>query len=280
MYTRDEVLLSIDNVSQSYGDHEVLSNISVKIHNLHRTDGTHTAGQVVSFLGPSGCGKSQLLRIIAGLQRPTEGQVTIDPDGKPVRKGICGVIFQKYPLFMHRTVMGNLKLAGKLAGLSTPQATEQATQLLETFDLENCGHKYPGELSGGMQQRVAIAQQLINMGGDSPTLTRMILMDEPFAALDPRNTYKTCKLLRKVADLHDTNTIIVVTHDIRAALSVGDIVWVMGRDRDAAGKVCSGGKIVKELDLVNQGLTWHPDVESLPDFVRLNKEINEMFHTL
>ncbi len=83
-----------------------------------------------------------------------------------------------------------------------------------------------------------------------------------------------------MADLHDTNTIIVVTHDLAAALCIGDIVWVMGRDRDKDGKVCSGGKIVKELDLVNAGLTWQPDIDTLPAFAELQRELSGMFGTL
>lgn len=280
MYSRGEVLLSLENVVQSYGDHEVLSNVSVRVHNLHSSDTTRTTGQVIAFLGPSGCGKTQLLRIISGLQRPTGGAVFIDPDRKPIKKGMCGVVFQRYPLFMHRTVLGNLVLAGKMAGLDNNTARTKSLELLENFKLGGSGAKYPGELSGGMQQRVAICQQLINMEGAGQTYTRLILMDEPFAALDPHNTHKTCKLIRKVADLHDTNTVIVVTHGIRAALSIGDVVWIMGRDHDASGKVCSGGKIMQELDLAEHGLAWHPEVESQPEFIRLNTEINNMFHTL
>jgi len=281
VYTRDEVLLHIENVSQKYEDKVVLENLSIKIHNLHATDAAVTAGQVVGFLGPSGCGKTQLLRIISGLQRPTTGEVFIDADKKRMRKGMCGVVFQTYPLFLHRTVMGNLLLAGSMAGMTHAEAMNTANELLATFELEGSAEKFPGELSGGMQQRVAICQQLINMDSKlGHTDTRLMLLDEPFAALDPRNTFKTCKLLRKVADMHDLNTIVVVTHDIRAALSVSDVLWIMGRDRDENGKVCSGGKIIQELDLVNQGLTWHPEVESLPAFIKLNKDINELFHIL
>lgn len=280
MYSRNEVLLSIEDVTQRYGKNEVLSNINVQVRNLQNTDANIVAGQVIAFLGPSGCGKTQLLRIIAGLQEPTTGGVFIDPDRKDIERGMAGVVFQQYPLFDHRTVEGNLMLAGELAGMTQKKAQSHAKDLLAMFELDSTGSKYPKELSGGMRQRVAICQQLMNMDGQNQTHTRLMLMDEPFAALDPRNTIKTCKLIRKVADMHDTNTIIVVTHDLRAALSIADILWVMGRDRDENGKVCSGGKIVKEYDLVNAGLTWHPEIDTLPAFAELERELSAMFHYL
>lgn len=280
-YTRDEVLLSIEGVCQVYGQLEVLRDINVQIRNLHSSDSSDKQpGQVIAFLGPSGCGKTQLLRIIAGLQTPTLGRVLIDPDSKPIKRGMTGVVFQKYPLFGHRTVFGNLTLAGELAGMTYLGAKEKAEYYLDLFELADAIDKYPVELSGGMQQRVAISQQLMNMDGQSATYTRLMLMDEPFAALDHRNCRKTCSLIRQVADLHDTNTIIVVTHDISAALCIGDIVWVMGRDRDKNGKVCSGGKIVKELDLISAGLTWQPDIDTLPAFAEVRRELAGMFQTL
>lgn len=223
---------------------------------------------------------SVMLKIIAGLLAPTVGCVKIDPDAKPIKRGMTGVVFQKYPLFCHRTVFGNLTLAGEMAGMTYLGAKEKADYYLDLFELSTASDKYPVELSGGMQQRVAISQQLMNMDGQSATYTRLMLMDEPFAALDHRNTRKTCQLIRRVADLHDTNTIIVVTHDISAALCIGDIVWVMGRDRDKDGKVCSGGKIVKEFDLINAGLTWQPEIDTLPAFAELRRELAGMFQTL
>lgn len=280
-YERNEVLLDIRNVSMRYGQNTVLEDINVQVRNLQCTShAEQTTGQVIAFLGPSGCGKTQLLRIIAGLQEPTEGGVFIDPDGKPAKKGMSGVVFQKYPLFGHRTVLSNLLLAGTMAGMKEDEAKHHAMELMTLFELEPAINKYPAELSGGMQQRVAISQQLMNMDGPNNTYTRLMLMDEPFAALDPRNTRTTCTRIRKVADMHDTNTIIVVTHDLRAALMIGDIVWVMGRDRDAQGKVCSGGKIVRQLDLIDEGLTWHPDIEQQPNFIRIERELAAMFHIL
>ncbi len=279
-YTRDEVLLNIEHVSHTFGQNEALRDINVKIRNLKSSDPTRTTGQVIAFLGPSGCGKSTLLRIIAGLDAPTVGQVRIDPDAKPIKRGTVGVVFQKYPLFEHRTVFGNLVIAGELAGMKYLAAKEQTEYYLDLFEMTQASEKYPVELSRGMQQRVAISQQLMNMDGQSETYTRLMLMDEPFAALDHRNCRKTCSLVRKVADLHDTNTIIVVTHDISAALCIGDIVWVMGREKDENGKVCSGGKIVKELDLISAGLTWQPDIDTLPAFAEVRRELAGMFQTL
>lgn len=281
-FTRNEELLRVQNVYMRYGNTEVLSDVNVVINNLNCSVSSKITGQVVSFLGPSGAGKTQLLRIIAGLQKPTEGTVTIDPDQHPIVRGSVGVVFQRYPLFEHRTVISNLIVAGTLAGMKSNEAKDRGRYYLSQFELSDAEEKYPAELSGGMKQRVAICQQLIGLDGPKRhgTKTRLILMDEPFAALDPRNTNKVCKLVRTVADLHDTNTIIVVTHDLRAALSIADTLWVMGRDRDANGKVISGGKIVKEYDLVSAGLTWHPEIDTLPAFSEMERELSGMFQHL
>lgn len=277
---RDEVLLNIDHVSKSYGSKEVLSDVTVQIRDLHCSDATKVCGQVVAFLGPSGAGKSQLLQIIAGLEAPTSGNVFLDSEARPVRAGMVGVVFQRYPVWNHRRVLGNLQLAGELAGMTSKQALDRGQQYLDMFDLAGDAGKYPAELSGGMQQRLAIIRQLMSLDGPHAHDTRLLLMDEPFAALDIKNTRRACKLIRSVADLNDKTTIIVVTHDLRAALSVADTMWVMGKDRDAAGKSISGGKIVREIDLVECGLTWSPDIYSMPEFLRLEADLAEMFQTL
>lgn len=279
-YSRDEILLTIDNVTKKYGQTEVLSGVSAQIRDLHSTDAGRIVGQVVAFLGPSGVGKSQLLQIIAGLEPPTSGGVFLDGDKRAVRSGMVGVVFQRYPVWNHRKVLGNLMLAGELAGMTERGARARANEYLQMFDLSTDGDKYPAELSGGMQQRLAIARQLISLDGPCAREMRLLLMDEPFAALDPKNTRKVCKLIRSVADLNDKNTLVIVTHDLRAALSVADMVWVMGKDRDLAGRSTSGGKIIREIDLVERGLTWHPDIELMPEFLSLEAELAQMFQTL
>lgn len=279
-YSRDEVLLKIDNVTKRYGTKEVLSGVDVQIRDLHCSEAGRIVGQVVAFLGPSGTGKTQLLQIIAGLEAPTLGRVLLDGDQKPVHRGMVGMVFQRYPVWNHRRVMKNLTIPGELAGMSASSATSRATEYLEAFGIAADVHKFPGELSGGMQQRVAIIRQLMSMDGPKAHPTRLLLMDEPFSALDLNNTQKTCKVIRRVADMDDKTTVIVVTHDIRAALCVADTVWLMGRDRDAAGCPTSGGKIKREIDLAQMELAWHPELMHTPAFQEIEAEIAAAYRCL
>lgn len=125
-----------------------------------------------------------------------------------------------------------------------------------------------------MQQRVAICRQLMNMED-----SRIMLMDEPFSALDPRNTRKVCRLIRRVADLSDKTTVVVVTHDIRAALSVADMVWIMGRTTLPDGSH-GGGTILKCVDLADMELAWHPERCEDDDFLRLERSMLAEFDSL
>lgn len=270
VYTRDEPLVRIEGVTKRFGDKPVLGGISVTIRDLHCNVQGRTVGQVVAFLGPSGSGKSVLLRIIAGLDQPTEGAVYLDGETTPVKAGQVGVVFQDYPMFHNRTVLGNLRLAGLLAGMPRELATSAAKAYLNRFDLACDADKYPAELSGGMRQRVAIARQLISMDGPKAPASRLMLMDEPFSALDPKNVRMVCKLLRNVADSSDKNTVLVVTHDLRAALSVADMIWVLGRGP-------AGSTIIREMDLASEGLPWMEESAGDPRFQEFEAELAGMF---
>ncbi len=285
---RTETLLSVENVYLSFGDKQILSDVCVKVDNLHRSDdgvnGQHT-GQVVAFLGPSGVGKTQLLRILSGLQKPTSGNVYLGSNRHPVHAGLVGLVSQNYWVYPNRTVLGNLRTAAMQKDrVSFVQdiltyfkrrktATEQAVDMLQKFDLTQRADMYPAQLSGGQRQRAAIAQQLL-------CSEHFLLMDEPTAGLDPIMKRKVCNLITEVANQDDLNTIIVVTHDIRSALSFADTVWIMGRDRDAQGNIISGAKIKKVYDLIDRGLTWNRDAMNLPSFVETEKEISMEFDNL
>lgn len=279
-YTRDEVLLTVNNVTKRYGTKEVLSNVNVQLHDLHCSDAGRCVGQVAALLAPSGSGKSQLLQAIAGLEAPTIGSVLLDADQKPVVRGMVGMVFQGYPIWNHRIVLTNLTIPGELAGMTPVEAKDRAMLYLETFGLAGDAMKYPGELSGGMRQRVAIIRQLCSMDGPKARPTRLLLMDEPFSALDLNNTQKMCATIRNIADLHDEATVLVVTHDIRAALSVSDMVWLMGRDRDANGNYVSGGKIMREMDMAAMELAWHPELIHTKEFQEIESEICESYRKL
>src|SRR5262249_15432667 len=154
------------------------------------------------------------------LATPGAGSVLVGADAKPVEPGMVGVVFQNYVLFEHRTVLGNLVVAAKRAGMSGKVAVDCSRDMLKRFGLDAYASRYPVQLSGGQRQRVAIAQQFV-------CSQHYLLMDEPFSGLDPLAVENVCRLITEVANLHDLNTIIVVTHNIEAALQVADTVIIL-----------------------------------------------------
>jgi len=271
-YNLGETLLKIDNVCLDYEGTSVLKNVSAEIKNITRPG--ITTGQIIGFLGPSGSGKTQLFRIIAGLNPPTSGKVTLLGKEEHVGAGEVGVVAQNYPLFEHRTVLSNLILAAKQKEKSTKVAKDKARELLSQFDLLDRALCYPAQLSGGQRQRCAILQQIL-------CSEHFLLLDEPFSGLDLIMLEKTGKLLSKIAAMHDLNTIIVITHDITAAASISDHLWVLGKDRGADGVHVPGSRILKEYNLIERGLAWEPDIVTSPllmDFVRdLKDEFRNLF---
>ena len=228
---------------------------------------------MVGLLGPSGVGKTRLFRIIAGLDQPDTGSVLVGEEQVPVRRGMVGVVAQNYPMFAHRTVHGNLLIAGLRAGLAREVATTKANDYLERFGLQGCGNKYPFQLSGGQRQRAAIAQQFM-------CSEHFLLMDEPFSGLDPMAVEKVCELIGELANAHTLNTIIVVTHDIAAAIAVSDTLWLMGRDSNGEGALIPGAKVRATYNLIERGLAWRKDVASTPEFMELHREIRQRFRLL
>jgi ABC-type nitrate/sulfonate/bicarbonate transport system ATPase subunit len=122
------------------------------------------------------------------------------------------------------------------------------------------------QLSGGQRQRVAILQQLM--------LDRhFIILDEPFSGLDPVNILNVINLISNIAHQHTLNTFIIITHDVTSALIISDHVYLLGRERDAQGKPMQGSKVIKIYDLIVEGLAYRPDIEDLPRFAEIRKEI-------
>jgi ABC-type nitrate/sulfonate/bicarbonate transport system ATPase subunit len=226
--------------------------------------------QIVSLLGPSGAGKTTALRIIAALDKPTSGSVTItngQPDQmRPVKIGDVGVVFQRYPLFDDLNVLNNLIVPATCAGINAKDANEKALTYLSDFNLENHGESWPVQLSGGQRQRVAILQQLMQD-------RHFIILDEPFSGLDPVNIMSVIKLIVTIANQHTLNTFIIITHDITSALIVSDHIYLLGRERDSEGKPIAGSKVMKEYDLIGENLAYHPDIEDIPRFAEIRKEI-------
>lgn len=264
-------ILKVDNVSQERGGRIVLRDVNLEIRDIYRPG--CVTGQVVGLLGPSGIGKTSLFRILAGLDAPDTGRVLIGETNRPVERGQIGVVAQNYPLFAHRTVLGNLMLAGRRAGLTAGVAEAKAAGYLKRFHLEDHAGVYPCQLSGGQRQRVAIAQQFM-------CSEHFLLMDEPFSGLDLVAVQDVIRLIEEVAAADELNTIILVTHDILSAMEVCDTIWLMGRDRDAQGNQIPGARIQATYDLMERDLAWRKDISTEPAFVALLHEIRGRFPSL
>lgn len=270
-YSMAENILQVQDVSLSLGGNLILDKVNFQIKNIIRPDAI--AGQVVGLLGPSGIGKTQLFHILAGLKHATSGQVLIGDPGVPVHRGMVGVVAQQSPLFMHRTVLGNLLIAGRRSGKTEAQTQAKAQSLLDRFRMTDRATHYPAMLSGGQRQRVAIAQQIM-------CSETFLLMDEPFSGLDLIALRKVQDLIREIATADELNTIIVVTHDIGVALEVCDTIHLLGRNSDQHGKFVPGARIQASYNLIERGLAWRKDISTTPEFLDCLKEIRERFTIL
>ena len=267
-FARHECILKIDNVSLNFGDKVVLQNVNADIVNIVRPG--MTQGQIVGFLGPSGIGKTKLFEIMAGLLRPTTGQVLIGTEQVPVKAGLMGVVQQNYPLFNHHTVFGNLDIAARKTTQNATERKDKIYNVLDRFSLRTHANMYPAQLSGGQRQRIAIAQQLL-------CSEHFLLMDEPFSGLDINMVEEVSNMIIEISNLHELNTIIIVSHDIVSTAAISDTLWLMGRDRDMHNNIIPGAKIKHTIDLIERHLAWQPDIKRLPDFTTLINEVRDMF---
>ncbi len=266
---RLETLLHIEKVGKEFPMNDGSTFVALKDFTLE-IQNIKDKPQIVSLLGPSGSGKTTALRIIAGLDKPTSGSVLITNGAsqqlRPVRVGDVGVVFQRYPLFEDLNVLHNLIDPAVRSGMNKDAAKEKALRLLDEFDLVKQGLAWPLQLSGGQRQRVAILQQLM--------LDRhFIILDEPFSGLDPVNILNVIKLISDIAHEHTLNTFLIITHDVTSALIISDHVYLLGRERDANNEPVQGSKVMKVYDLIAEGLAYRPDIEDLPRFAEIRKEI-------
>jgi NitT/TauT family transport system ATP-binding protein len=173
----------------------------------------------ITILGPSGCGKSTLLRMVAGLDTPTSGTITLD--GRPVREPGAdrGMVFQSYTLFPWLTVLQNVCFGLREQGVAIAEQLQTARHFIGKVGLKGFENHFPKQLSGGMQQRTALARALAN----NP---RILLMDEPFGALDHQTRELMQELLQGIWEA-ERKTVMFVTHDIDEAIFMGNRVVVM-----------------------------------------------------
>lgn len=209
--------LELINLEKRYGETQAVRGVNLNL----------PSSQYCCLLGPSGCGKTSLLRMIAGHEEITEGDVILDnaniSDTPPAQRS-TSMMFQNYALFPHLKVIDNVAFALKISGIGKPERHERAMELIESVQLEKMADRYPNQLSGGQQQRVALARALI-------TKPKLLLLDEPLSALDPflRVEMRTeLKALQRQLGI----TFVHVTHSQEEAMALADLVLVMN-----AGKV-------------------------------------------
>ena len=214
------MVIQIDEISKLFGTTAALQPVSLSI----------PGGALVALLGPSGSGKTTLLRILGGLEYPTSGRVLFDghdATGMTVQERRAGFVFQSYALFRHMTVFDNiaygLNARPRASRPSRAEIARRVTKLLDLIQLPQIADRYPSQISGGQRQRVALARALA-------IEPRMLLLDEPFGALDA----KVRKELRQgLREIHDETglTTVFVTHDQDEAMELADLVVVMSMGR-------------------------------------------------
>jgi NitT/TauT family transport system ATP-binding protein len=218
-----QIKLCVDGLCKSYTSPagqkvEAIRNISFDIEDVFSDDGKDI-GEFRVFLGPSGCGKSTILRIIAGLDFPDRGSVTLQ--GRKIQGPgkDRGMVFQKYASFEWLTVQKNVEYGMNVNGVDPKTRSEVAAKLIKDVGLSGFENAYPQHLSGGMQQRVAIARTLA-------VTPEVILMDEPFGALDAQTRWEMQSLLTGIWE-KNASTVLFVTHDVEEAVFLADRIFVM-----------------------------------------------------
>lgn len=210
-----QVNLQIRDVSKVFrtDDDRVVEALSPVSFELHE-------GELVCLVGPTGCGKTTLLRMVAGLEKPSTGAILVDGKSVDGPGADRGMVFQQYSLFPWRTALSNVAFGLEMQGVSKKERIKRSKKALEEVGLSEFAGAFPYELSGGMQQRVAIARALVNE-------PHLLLMDEPFGSLDER----TRQLLQDVLiDLRSSGKklMLLVTHNLDEAVYLADRVLILG----------------------------------------------------
>ena len=249
--------IKVDKISKQYGDNRVLERVSVDVEK----------GEFITIVGTSGCGKTTFLKLLLGIENASKGQILLE--GQPIPdepNEDRGIVFQKYSVFPHLTAIENLMIPKELEtspyltrsfGLTRRTIKESAREMLAMVGLEQAAERYPHELSGGMQQRLAIAQALMK----NP---KILLLDEPFGALDPGIRKDMHKLILRIWEKTQVN-IFMITHDIQEGFYLGTRLWVFDKIRhDPDAPNAYGATITYDIPVGEcDNKTYHNIDESL-----------------
>lgn len=234
-------LIKAKNIWKNYGENIILEKVNFSMN----------SGEFCTLVGPSGCGKSTFLRMLLGIEQPSRGELFFEDKEYPKEPSDDrGIVFQRYSTLSHLNVIDNVIIGlefkkspffGKLFGKAKKEAYEKADEILKAVGLYHSRDKYPHELSGGMKQRLSIAQSLVKE-------PKLLLLDEPFGALDPGISKDMHELL---LDIHSKLNfgVVMVTHDISEAFKLGTRVLVFDKikvDEDFPNRY--GSTIVNDID--------------------------------
>lgn len=235
-------MISVRKLWKEYDGQVVLENLNLEV-------GAH---EFVTIVGASGCGKTTFLRMLLGEEQPSRGEFLIDGRPLPDEPGPDrGIVFQRYSVFPHLTVLQNVLLGleferapllGRLFGARRAEAVEMAEAMLQAVGLYEARHKFPSALSGGMQQRLSIAQSIVKQ-------PKILLLDEPFGALDPGISADMHRLILRLWDEHQM-TIFMITHDLKEGFELGTRLLVFDKTRlDMQAPEAYGATITYDIPL-------------------------------
>jgi NitT/TauT family transport system ATP-binding protein len=244
--------VTAQDVFQSYGNRPILERVNVSVEE----------GEFISIVGASGCGKSTFLRLLLAQERPSRGQIRVAGAPPAQEPGLDrGVVFQRYSVFPHMTVRENIVAGesfrtrwGGFSGAARRAARARADTTLARIGLDHVADQYPATLSGGMQQRLAIGQALT-------AKPRILLLDEPFGALDPGTRLAMHDFLTELR-AETGMTVFMVTHDLSEGFKLGDRVLVFDKPRwDPNDPNAYGATITYDFDARNRGIPYQtPDL--------------------
>lgn len=251
----ENIILSAENIGMRFSTRKGI------ITALKDLSFTVERGEFVAIVGPSGCGKSTLINILAGMLKPTDGQVLLE--GKKVQSvnKKVGMVFQKYAAFPWMTVEQNVSYGPRIARLPSQQIKEITAKYIKMVGLEGYEHLYPKELSGGMSKRVDIARAYAN----SPDV---LLMDEPFGALDDITKKQMQLELLKIWD-QEKKTVLFITHDLEEALFLANKVIVLQRPDEDKNSL----NMVQEIPFARPRLA---ELRADPEFIRMKTNLAEV----